>query len=95
LWLKLGGLVGGVPALLFIILANVGTVLVGVNVSAIGLEQLSWNATTGFALDDSTSGVAKHRHPLTCPPGREGYRRKARGHGEALVVRGLRHQEYD
>jgi hypothetical protein len=59
--LKLGGLVGGVPALLFIILANVGTVLV--NVSAIGLEQLSWNATTGLALDDSTSGVAKHRHP--------------------------------
>jgi hypothetical protein len=58
--LKLGGLVGGVPALLFIILANV---LVGVNVSAIGLEQLSWNATTGLALDDSTSGVAKHRHP--------------------------------
>jgi nucleobase:cation symporter-1, NCS1 family len=61
--LKLGGLVGGVPALLFIILANVGTVLVGVNVNAIGLEQLSWNATTGLALDDSTSGVAKHRHP--------------------------------
>jgi hypothetical protein len=58
--LKPGGLVGGVPALLFIILANV---LVGVNVSAIGLEQLSWNATTGLALDDSTSGVAKHRHP--------------------------------
>jgi hypothetical protein len=58
--LKLGGLVGGVPALLFIILANV---LVGVNVSAIGLEQLSWNATTGLALDDSTSKVAKHRHP--------------------------------
>ena len=51
------------PALLFNILANVGTVLVGVNVSAIGLEQLSWNATTGLALDDSTSGVAKHRHP--------------------------------
>jgi hypothetical protein len=58
--LKLGGLVGGVPALLFTILANV---LVGVNVSAIGLEQRSWNATTGLALDDSTSGVAKHRHP--------------------------------
>jgi nucleobase:cation symporter-1, NCS1 family len=54
---KLGGLVGGVPALLFIILANVGTVLVGVYVSAIGLKQLpvlqkrlSWNATTGLAL---------------------------------------------
>jgi nucleobase:cation symporter-1, NCS1 family len=68
--LKLGGLVGRVPALLFIILANVGTVLVGVNVGAIGLEQLpvlqkqlSWNATMGHALDDSTSGVAKHRHP--------------------------------
>jgi hypothetical protein len=50
--LKLGGLVGGVPALLFIIL---------VNLSATGSEQLpllqkrlSWNATTGLALDDST-----------------------------------------
>jgi hypothetical protein len=58
--LKLDGLVGGVPALLFIVLA---IVLVGVNVSAIGLEQLSWNATRGLALDDSTSEVAKHRHP--------------------------------
>ena len=54
---NLGGLVGGVPALLFIILANVGTVLVGVYVTAIGLKQLpvlqkrfSWNATTGLAL---------------------------------------------
>lgn len=54
---QLGGLVGGVPALLFIILANVGTVLVGVYVTAIGLKQLpvlqrrlSWNATTGLAL---------------------------------------------
>jgi len=61
--LKLDGLVGRVAALLFIILANVGTVLVDVNVSTIGLEQLSWNATTGLAVDDSTSGVAKHRHP--------------------------------
>ena len=55
--INLGGLVGGVPALLFIILANVGTVLVGVYVTAIGLKQLpifqkrlSWNATTGLAL---------------------------------------------
>jgi nucleobase:cation symporter-1, NCS1 family len=54
---NLGGLEGGVPALLFIILANVGTVLVGVYVTAIGLKQLpvlqkrfSWNATTGLAL---------------------------------------------
>jgi len=61
--LKLDGLVGRVPALLFIILANVGTVLVGVNVSTIGLEQLSWNATTGLAVDDSTSGVAVLCHP--------------------------------
>jgi NCS1 family nucleobase:cation symporter-1 len=54
---ELGGLAGGVPSLLFIILANVGTVLVGVYVTAIGLKQLpalqtrvSWNATTGLAL---------------------------------------------
>ena len=54
---ELGGLAGGVPAMLFIILANVGTVLVGVYVTAIGLKQLpvlqkrlSWNATTGLAL---------------------------------------------
>ena len=48
---------------MFILLANMGTVLVGVNVGTIGLEQLSWNATTGLAVDDSMSGVAKHRHP--------------------------------
>lgn len=53
----LGGAVGGIPALLFIILANVGTVLVGVYCSAIGLKQIpvfqrrvSWNATTAIAL---------------------------------------------
>ena len=54
---NLGGFTGGVIALAFIILANVGTVLVGVYASSIGLKQipavqrhLSWNATTALAL---------------------------------------------
>jgi NCS1 family nucleobase:cation symporter-1 len=52
-----GGLGFGVIALLFIVLANVGTTMVGVYVSAIGLKQLpvlqrrlSWNATTAVTL---------------------------------------------
>lgn len=55
--IEAGGLTGGVPALLFIVLANVGTILVGIYVSAIALKQLpvlqnrlSWNATTALAL---------------------------------------------
>jgi NCS1 family nucleobase:cation symporter-1 len=51
------GTAGAIPALLFIILANVGTTMVGVYVSAIGLKQipalqarLSWNTTTAVAL---------------------------------------------
>jgi NCS1 family nucleobase:cation symporter-1 len=52
----LGGPVVGVIALLFIVLANVGTVMVGVYVTAVGikqiapLEKVSWNATTGLTL---------------------------------------------
>jgi len=52
----LGGPVVGVIALLFIMLANVGTVMVGVYVTAVGLKQIaplekvSWNATTGLVL---------------------------------------------
>jgi NCS1 family nucleobase:cation symporter-1 len=52
-----GGLALGIPCLLFIILANVGTALVGVYVSAVGLKQipavqthLPWNATTAITL---------------------------------------------
>jgi NCS1 family nucleobase:cation symporter-1 len=51
------GTAGAIPALLFIVIANIGTTLVGVYVSAIGLKQipafqnrLSWNATTAVAL---------------------------------------------
>jgi NCS1 family nucleobase:cation symporter-1 len=53
---NLGGPVVGVISLLFIILANVGTVMVGVYVTAVGLKQIgpmekvSWNGTTGITL---------------------------------------------
>jgi nucleobase:cation symporter-1, NCS1 family len=54
---ELGGLGAGIPALLFIVLANVATVMVGVYVSALGLKQLpvlqrrlSWNWTTAVTL---------------------------------------------
>jgi NCS1 family nucleobase:cation symporter-1 len=51
------GAAGAIPALLFIVLANVGTTMVGVYVSAIGFRQIpavqnrmSWDATTAMAL---------------------------------------------
>jgi len=54
---KLGGVWVGVISLLFIILANVGTVMVGVYVTTVGLKQLpglqrrvSWNGTTAITL---------------------------------------------
>lgn len=54
---NLGGALGGVTALLFIVLANVGTVLVGVYVSSVGLKRLpvvekrvGWKATTALSL---------------------------------------------
>jgi NCS1 family nucleobase:cation symporter-1 len=54
---ELGGLTTGTIALVFIILANVDTAMVGVYVSAIGLKQLpfvqkklSWNTTTAITL---------------------------------------------
>lgn len=54
---KLGGVPVGVVSLLFIILANVGTVMVGVYVTTVGLKQLpglqrrvSWNGTTAITL---------------------------------------------
>lgn len=54
---NLGGYVGGLIALAFIVLANVGTVLVGVYVSSVGLKRvpvlerrLGWNATTALSL---------------------------------------------
>jgi NCS1 family nucleobase:cation symporter-1 len=52
----LGGPLVGVISLLFIILANVGTVMVGVYVTSVGLKQIgpmekaSWNATTAITL---------------------------------------------
>jgi NCS1 family nucleobase:cation symporter-1 len=52
----LGGPIVGIISLLFIILANVGTVMVGVYVTAVGLKQIgpmekvSWNGTTGITL---------------------------------------------
>lgn len=54
---EVGGLGLGLPALAFIILANVATTMVGVYVSALALKQvptlqtrLSWNAATALAL---------------------------------------------
>jgi NCS1 family nucleobase:cation symporter-1 len=54
---ELGGVPVGVISLLFIILANVGTVMVGVYVTTVGLKQLpglqrrvSWNGTTAITL---------------------------------------------
>jgi len=53
----LGGVPVGVVALLFIVLSNVGTVMVGVYVTTVGLKQLpglqrrvSWNGTTAITL---------------------------------------------
>lgn len=55
--LHLGGISGGLVALLFIILANIGTVMVGVYVGAVGIKRipalergLSWNKTTALVL---------------------------------------------
>lgn len=55
--LRLGGFEGGIVALLFIILANIGTVMVGVYVGAVGIKRittlqkhLSWNQTTALVL---------------------------------------------
>jgi NCS1 family nucleobase:cation symporter-1 len=52
-----GGLAMGLPALAFIVLANVGTTLVGVYVSALALKQIpavqdrvSWNASTAITI---------------------------------------------
>jgi NCS1 family nucleobase:cation symporter-1 len=54
---ELGGLTTGTIALVFIVLANIDTAMVGVYVSAIGLKQLpfvqkrvSWNMTVGLTL---------------------------------------------
>ncbi|WP_066452587.1 cytosine permease [Castellaniella caeni] len=54
---NLGGYWGGITALLFIVLANVGTVMVGAYVSAIGLKRIpvvqarcGWRLTTFLAL---------------------------------------------
>lgn len=54
---ELGGVPVGVIALLFIVLANIGTVMVGVYVTTVGLKQLpalqrrvSWNGTTAITL---------------------------------------------
>lgn len=55
--LRLGGVGGGLVALVFIILANIGTVMVGVYVGTVGIKRipvfenrLSWNQTTALAL---------------------------------------------
>lgn len=54
---ELGGLAFGLPALAFIMLANIGTVMVGAFVAALALKQepaidkrLPWNLATGLAL---------------------------------------------
>lgn len=55
--INLGGYWGGITALLFIVLANVGTVLVGAYVSSVGLKRIpwvqqrcGWRTTTGLSL---------------------------------------------
>jgi len=62
---EIGGLGFGLPALAFIILANIGTTMVGVYVSALALKQvptlqarLPWNATTALALAPVALAVA-------------------------------------
>lgn len=56
----LGGLTFGLPALAFIVLANIGTIMVGAYVAALALKQqpaidkhLPWNAATTIALAGS------------------------------------------
>lgn len=56
----LGGLAFGLPALAFILLANIGTIMVGAYVAALALKQqpaidrrLPWNAATTIALSGS------------------------------------------